>query len=192
MYYLQGQSSRYATDSTILYFTNTAFWHAQSLAMAIIATMNSFKKCIFPYWARVQLAWKVWKSTNPQISYQENNSFLDAFCTKSSLTIHGITRLPWKKLFQTQLVIFLTCCKPCTTWACCEWIWTGVAPLGDCTMVCWIWAGPPCCGNCTIRTWNCGCGICVPIGTRGWRFVVVRLTVDVSAAIAVGDVPVPV
>ena len=61
-------------------------------------------------------------------------------------------------------------------------------PLGDCT----ICAGPPCCGNCTIRTWNCGCCICVPIGTRGWRFVVVRLTVDVSAAMAVADVPVPV
>lgn len=91
----------------------------------------------------------------------------------------------------TQVQMIPTCCKPCTTWACCVFIWTGVAPLGDCTRVGCIWVGPPCCGNCTIRTWNGCCWSCVPIGTKGCRFVVVRLTVDVSAAMAVGDVPAP-
>ena len=91
----------------------------------------------------------------------------------------------------SPIVCWHTCCRPWTTWACWVWIWTGVvAPLGDCTMVCWIWAGPLCCGNWTIRTWNWGCWSCVPIGTRGCRFVVVRFTVDVRAAMAVGEDPV--
>ena len=91
----------------------------------------------------------------------------------------------------SPIVRWHTCCRPWTTWACWVWIWTGVvAPLGDCTMVCWIWAGPLCCGNWTIRTWNWGCWSCVPIGTRGCRFVVVRFTVDVRAAMAVGEDPV--
>ena len=91
----------------------------------------------------------------------------------------------------SPIVRWHTCCRPWTTWACWVWIWTGVvAPLGDCTMVCWIWAGPLCCGNWTIRTWNWGCWSCVPIGTRGWTFVVVRFTVDVRAAMAVGEDPV--